>query len=335
MALYTTWTIGRRPLRDGLSLRGGKKLRRALDKALSPSFAGRPFIEGHTRLAPRRKLLRRRPLRDGLSLRGSRLTPCCTVACGRRPLRDGLSLRVPKTRDRAEWLEQRSPSFAGRPFIEGSLGVAICGGRFCSRRPLRDGLSLRAIRPRRDRSPEGWSPSFAGRPFIEGRTARRGSGHTGGSPSFAGRPFIEGGTPAGRPRRSSRCRRPLRDGLSLRERGTTGETPPPGRSPSFAGRPFIEGVAATYHGGGTAESPSFAGRPFIEGCVDRARRNFRWLSPSFAGRPFIEGRKNDLVARRREMSPSFAGRPFIEGCVRVRLRPLRLRVAVLCGTAFH
>ena len=85
---------------------------------------------------------------------------------GRRPLRDGLSLRgVSALQGDKNYM---SPSFTGRPFIEGRLwwrlGL-VCGG----------------------------SPSFTGRPFIEGHQQQRGkTRQRGKSPSFTGRPFIEG-----------------------------------------------------------------------------------------------------------------------------------------------
>ena len=88
--------FSRRPLRDGLSLRAAQAGGQA-----HPGAGGR------------------RPLRDGLSLRGVVGTHGALHHLGRRPLRDGLSLRVHSAR-RQDPLKG-SPSFTGRPFIEGSL----------------------------------------------------------------------------------------------------------------------------------------------------------------------------------------------------------------------
>ena len=88
----------------------------------SPSFTGRPFIEGPVQAWPWPRIRRRRPLRDGLSLREN----------------DTLA-GVAEVR--------RSPSFTGRPFIEGRNDVSGRGFPSGCRRPLRDGLSLRDLLP--------------------------------------------------------------------------------------------------------------------------------------------------------------------------------------------
>ena len=86
------------------------------------------------------------------------------------------------------------------------------------------------------------------------------------SPSFTGRPFIEGSNPHYLPDLVRDCRRPLRDGLSLRVHPVLRLAGLAIVSPSFTGRPFIEGGGNRYrehrHDVG---SPSFTGRPFIEG----------------------------------------------------------------------
>ena len=85
----------RRPLRDGLSLRDPRQGR----------TQGRPP--------------RRRPLRDGLSLRGANGgDDSDDDGRGRRPLRDGLSLRDLRQAGH-DRIDVASPSFTGRPFIEG------------------------------------------------------------------------------------------------------------------------------------------------------------------------------------------------------------------------
>ena len=157
---------------------------------MSPSFTGRPFIEGNTESQRVAAPSSRRPLRDGLSLRVSLARSSCQRAVGRRPLRDGLSLR-------------------------GRHGP-VQHQRLHRRRPLRDGLSLRVAptRPRRLRM--GQSPSFTGRPFIEGASDCSPSWSHAGSPSFTGRPFIEGVRAARGSSWLTLGRRPLRDGLSLR-----------------------------------------------------------------------------------------------------------------------
>ena len=65
---------------------------------MSPSFTGRPFIEGRTIHTHKAKSRRRRPLRDGLSLRVNKAHVPCLNTPG-------------------------SPSFTGRPFIEGTSSV--------------------------------------------------------------------------------------------------------------------------------------------------------------------------------------------------------------------
>ena len=145
-AITDRTTAGRRPLRDGLSLREDAGKLDKPDAATSPSFTGRPFIEGNrantytgccrgrspsftgrpfiegpVTLRNRVRLLQgRRPLRDGLSLRGVTETVSRTEdqIRRRRPLRDGLSLRD-RFRTRCG-CRPLSPSFTGRPFIEGS-----------------------------------------------------------------------------------------------------------------------------------------------------------------------------------------------------------------------
>ena len=131
----------------------------------SPSFTGRPFIEGHS---------------DG-------------------------HVTVSKT--------PKSPSFTGRPFIEGAR-----------RRPRRFSASA--------------SPSFTGRPFIEGITIEGGVVVADPSPSFTGRPFIEGSNERERLALEWASRRPLRDGLSLR-----GPCPVCDRSSCRRRRPLRDGLS--------------------------------------------------------------------------------------------
>ena len=183
---------GRRPLRDGLSLRGLIRLVRQPDWCASR----RPLRDGLSLRGYRGdhdqgRYKRRRPLRDGLSLRDQKLIHLVLLSGSRRPLRDGLSLRVvgmAALRPEA----YASPSFTGRPFIEGltssrqrcaspqgrrplrdglSLRVfalGLCVDECDGRRPLRDGLSLRDLFLDHPALAPAESPSFTGRPFIEG-----------------------------------------------------------------------------------------------------------------------------------------------------------------------
>ncbi len=208
---------GRRPLRDGLSLRGLIRLVRQPDWCASR----RPLRDGLSLRGYRGdhdqgRYKRRRPLRDGLSLRDQKLIHLVLLSGSRRPLRDGLSLRVvgmAALRPEA----YASPSFTGRPFIEGLTSSRQRCASPQGRRPLRDGLSLRV--------------------FALGLCVDECDGR---------RPLRDGlslrGDYPGLPLSAKDSRRPLRDGLSLRDLFLDHPALAPAESPSFTGRPFIEGT---------------------------------------------------------------------------------------------
>ena len=155
----------------------------------SPSFTGRPFIEGHS---------------DGhVTVSKTPKSPSFTG----RPFIEGARRRPRR------FSASASPSFTGRPFIE---GITIEGGVVVA-------------------DP---SPSFTGRPFIEGITIEGGVVVADPSPSFTGRPFIEGSNERERLALEWASRRPLRDGLSLR-----GPCPVCDRSSCRRRRPLRDGLS--------------------------------------------------------------------------------------------